>query len=628
MKKIGKYRVIEELGKGGMGVVYKAHDPDIDREVAIKLILEKVLESKEVRARFIREAKTAARFYHENITIVHESSQVDNMIYIVMEYLEGRNLRSIIDTKELIPLEQKLDYSKQICRGLQFAHSNKIIHRDIKPENIKILDNDRVKIIDFGIAKPDTAETDAGTVLTKVGMRIGTPWYMSPEQVKGIKVDRRSDIFSFGVLLYEFLTYQMPFEGDDTTVMYKIQHEQPEKFNIEESGLIDELQIILLKCLEKERDARYNDCGELLRDLERVSDKARQEQRIQKLLNDGGSLAEEEKFGEAIQKLKQILQIAPDHQEANKLLKKLIEQEREIKNLKVLTGRISGETISHYKILERLGQGGMGVVYKAEDIKLRREVALKFLSPELIRDAEAKKRFLKEAQAASALDHPNICTIYEINETEDGLMFICMAYYEGENLREKISQGDLDEVATLNTVIEVARGLARAHENGIVHRDIKPANIILTREGKVKIVDFGLAKAGGESMLQLSIPTADKRAVMETPMEYLKQIPTGQLTMLRMVDAVINVASIEDPDLFADVPEERLAATRQAAARLGAAFRNASTRNVTLGQTGGIPTEAYAKSIGAKPKEITEMFWKAVSVEPDELAMSARKYAS
>ena len=494
MKKIGKYRVIEELGKGGMGVVYKAHDPDIDREVAIKLILEKVLENKDVKARFIREARTAGRLSHENITIVHDLGQVDNKTYIVMEYLEGRDLRSIIDNKELIPLEQKLDYSKQICRGLQFAHSNKIIHRDIKPENIKILDNDRVKIIDFGIAKPDTAETDAGTVLTKVGMRIGTPWYMSPEQVKGMKVDRRSDIFSFGVLLYEFLTYKKPFEGDDTTVMYRILHEQPEKIKIEESGLIDDLQIILLKCLEKERDARYNDCGELLRDLERVSDKARQEQRIQKLLNDGGSLAEEQKFGEAIQKLKQILQIAPDHQEANKLLKKLIEQERETKNLKVLTGRISGETISHYKILERIGQGGMGVVYKAEDIKLRREVALKFLSPELIRDDEAKKRFLKEARAASALDHPNICTIYEINETEDGLMFICMAYYEGKNLREKISQGDLDEVATLNTVIEVARGLARAHENGIVHRDIKPANIILTREDKVKIVDFGLAK--------------------------------------------------------------------------------------------------------------------------------------
>ena len=171
--------------------------------------------------------------------------------------------------------------------------------------------------------------------------------------------------------------------------------------------------------------------------------------------------------------------------------------------------------------------------------------------------------------------------------------------------------------------------------NRIVNQSlaVQPGEIVLINGNPTEIELMGalqvaVAKAGGESMLQLSIPTADKRAVMEMPMEYLKQIPTGQLTMLRMVDAVINVASIEDPDLFADVPEERLAATRQAAARLGAAFRNASTRNVTLGQTGGIPTEAYAKSIGANPKEITEMFWKAVSVEPDELAMSARKYAS
>ena len=153
-----------------------------------------------------------------------------------------------------------------------------------------------------------------------------------------------------------------------------------------------------------------------------------------------------------------------------------------------------GKTISHYKIIEKLGGGGMGMVYKAEDTKLKRTVALKFLPPELTRDPEAKQRFVQEAQAASSLDHPNICTIHEIDETEDGQMFICMACYEGETLKKKIERGPLKLENAVDIAIQVAQGLTKTHSQGIVHRDIKPANIFLTEDGQVKIVDFGLAK--------------------------------------------------------------------------------------------------------------------------------------
>ena len=157
--------------------------------------------------------------------------------------------------------------------------------------------------------------------------------------------------------------------------------------------------------------------------------------------------------------------------------------------------------ISHYKILEKLGEGGMGVVYKAEDTKLKRTVALKFLPPELTRDAEAKKRFIHEAQAASALDHPNVCTIYEIDETNDEQSFIAMAYYEGEILKDKIRKGPLKIDEAVDITIQVAQGLERAHKKGIVHRDIKPANIFVTDDGIVKILDFGLAKLSGKTRL-------------------------------------------------------------------------------------------------------------------------------
>src|SRR5512140_2220683 len=151
-----------------------------------------------------------------------------------------------------------------------------------------------------------------------------------------------------------------------------------------------------------------------------------------------------------------------------------------------------GQTVSHYRILEHLGGGGMGVVYKAQDLKLDRPVALKFLPPDLTRDPEAKERFVHEAKAASALQHNNICTVHDIDESTDGQLFIVMDYYEGETLKKRIERGPLSIRDAIDIAIQLAQGLAKAHERGIVHRDIKPANIMLSADGVAKIVDFGL----------------------------------------------------------------------------------------------------------------------------------------
>jgi len=173
-----------------------------------------------------------------------------------------------------------------------------------------------------------------------------------------------------------------------------------------------------------------------------------------------------------------------------------------------------GKTISHYRILEKLGEGGMGVVYKAQDTKLRRNVALKFLPSELTSDQDAKERFIHEAQAASALDHLNICTIHEINETHDGSSFIAMACYDGETLKKKIERGSLKVEEAIEIALQVAQGLNKAHQNGIVHRDIKPANIIVTNDGIAKIVDFGLAKLTGLTKLTRTGATVGTAAYM------------------------------------------------------------------------------------------------------------------
>ena len=173
-----------------------------------------------------------------------------------------------------------------------------------------------------------------------------------------------------------------------------------------------------------------------------------------------------------------------------------------------------GQTISHYRILEKLGEGGMGVVYKAEDTALQRTVALKFLPPELTRDAEAKQRFLHEARAAAALDHSNICNVHEINETVAGEVYLVMACYEGETLREKIARGPLPLAESVNLAIQAGEGLAEAHAHGIVHRDIKPANLFVTAKGQLKILDFGLAKLAGASVLTKSGSTLGTAAYL------------------------------------------------------------------------------------------------------------------
>lgn len=196
-----------------------------------------------------------------------------------------------------------------------------------------------------------------------------------------------------------------------------------------------------------------------------------------------------------------------------------------------------GKVISHYRILEKLGEGGMGVVYKAEDTRLRRTIALKFLPPELTRDPEAKERFVREAQAASALHHNNICVVYDIDESDDGQMFISMEYLEGRTLKEKLERGPIAIGEALDITLQIGKALARAHERGIVHRDIKPANVMLTTDGVAKIVDFGIAKLAGRTMLTKAGITQGTLAYMSP--EQLRGMPVDERTDIWALGAIL-----------------------------------------------------------------------------------------
>ncbi len=204
---IGKYKVLLELGRGSMGVVYKAHDPVLNRFVAIKTISPSLGADAETRKRFLREAQSAARLNHPNIVTVYDLGEEQGRVYMAMELLEGQDLRQLIGTATLARMEDKLRIMEQVCDGLAFAHAKNVVHRDLKPANIHVQPNGSVKIVDFGLARLGPSD------MTATGTSIGTPNYMSPEQVKGAKADARSDVFSMGTVFYELLTGRKAFDA-------------------------------------------------------------------------------------------------------------------------------------------------------------------------------------------------------------------------------------------------------------------------------------------------------------------------------------------------------------------------------------------------------------------------------
>jgi predicted Ser/Thr protein kinase len=261
---VGRYEITGELGRGAMGVVYKAMDPTIGRTVALKTMRLDVhgLDAQEMVRRFQNEARAAGVLNHPNIVTIYDAGEQDGIFYIAMEFIEGTTLHELLAEKRVLPAEEVVELARQICRGLDYAHSNGIVHRDVKPANIMITANGTVKIMDFGIAK-------SGGQVTNTGQVLGTPNYMSPEQVKGRPLDGRSDLFSLGVILYEMLTGEKPFVGQNvTTIIYKIVNETPITPRDLDVTVHPGLSAIVTKALAKAPDDRYQTGADLVRDLE------------------------------------------------------------------------------------------------------------------------------------------------------------------------------------------------------------------------------------------------------------------------------------------------------------------------------------------------------------------------
>jgi serine/threonine protein kinase len=265
LTKAGRYQIIGELGRGSMGVVYQGFDPIIHRTVAIKTMLPAGLSEEEFQAyreRFQREAMAAGVLAHPNIITIYDFGDDNGVLYLAMEFLDGKSLDRIVNRQGILPIETIVPIYDQVCSALDHAHQNKIVHRDIKPANIMLLNNGLVKVTDFGIAKV------MAMGMTQAGQILGTPNYMSPEQIRGREIDGRSDIFSLGVILYELVTGEKPFAGQNiTTVIYKIVNENPIPPRELDASIPPGLSYVISKALAKSADERYQTCLELAEDL-------------------------------------------------------------------------------------------------------------------------------------------------------------------------------------------------------------------------------------------------------------------------------------------------------------------------------------------------------------------------
>jgi beta-lactam-binding protein with PASTA domain/predicted Ser/Thr protein kinase len=262
----GRYRIVRKLGAGGMANVYLAEDQELGRRVAIKILNDRHANDDQFVERFRREAKNAAALSHPNIVSIYDRGEAEGTYYIAMEYLDGRSLKELIVGRGPAPVKVAVEYARQILSALRFAHRHGIVHRDIKPHNVLVDGEGRVKVTDFGIARAGASQ------MTEAGSIVGTAQYLSPEQARGANVDQRSDLYSLGVVLYELLTGEAPFEGD-TPVEIAMKHLSavPDPPSSHRPDLPRELDLVVMRALAKDPDDRYQSAEEMEADLERVA---------------------------------------------------------------------------------------------------------------------------------------------------------------------------------------------------------------------------------------------------------------------------------------------------------------------------------------------------------------------
>lgn len=451
--RIREYEILELIGRGGMGAVYRARHIYLDEERAIKLIRTQFAESEDFVNRFIREAKILAKLHHPNLVELYEFGTLENnQFFMVLEFLRGESALQRIQRIQRIPIQHALRIIREAAMGLGAAHQKGIIHRDLSPDNLFLVQMEpgveTTKVIDFGIARPTAKETQR---FTRTNMFIGKLEYVSPELCGQLsedeEVDHRADIYSLGVTLYHMLTGKLPFTSNTPQgFMYKHLNENaaPLSSHVDCGPFPPELDHFVAKAMAKLRQNRHASMKEVIDHLNQI------ESSLTPTIHATGWTASELP--------------TPGSFFANR-----------------------------YLIEKRIGEGGMGTVFKATDRMLDISVAIKALNRELVSNPTNLSRLKREVILARKVAHPNVCRLYDIGEA-GGVHYVSMEFVEGQTLSEILHrQGSLPEQQAIEIMRQVLNALGAAHSERIIHRDLKPQNIMIDRTGRAMMMDFGIS---------------------------------------------------------------------------------------------------------------------------------------
>lgn len=443
---IDRFAIHETLGAGGMGIVFRASDAALDREVAIKILKPALAGDEATSRRFLDESESLLEIQHQHICRVYEVGEHDGLPFVVTAYAEGGSLHARMHAGGM-DMAEMVDIICQVAAALDRSHARGIIHRNLKPTNVLFDATDNVVISDFGMT-PSKGDEER---LVHAGETIPAPLYRSPEQAADESdfVGPQTDVFSLAAILYELLTGYTPFAGSPLSVMYKLTHDSPPPPSSRRPDLDPGIDQITLRALARAPAERFTSALHFAGALE-------------EWLNGTWTVSLPQDGVESMD-----FRITPE---------------------------LPTPVLGDYVLLGKIGAGGMGRVFKARHRHMERLVAVKVLAPGALRDPDRVRRFHREMKAAASLFHRNIVTAFDARE-EGGINYLVMEYVEGLSLNRVVEQhGPTAVDRTIDFILQAARGLDYAHSRGVIHRDIKPSNLIVDTEGVVKILDMGTAR--------------------------------------------------------------------------------------------------------------------------------------
>ncbi len=527
-QRFGKYILLAPLAKGGMGELHLAYSGrlELKKLCVIKTILGH-LADEEFTNRFIDEAKVVVKLSHGNLVPAFEAGEVDGQFYVVLEFINGKDLREVWNWLEsegrTCPLDVALFIAREICKGLHYVHTYEeleLVHRDISPPNVLLSYSGEVRLTDFGVAT-STIKLQK----TAPGILLGKLSYMSPEQARNEGVDPRADIYSVGVILWELITGQRLFPPGSSLVERFQRATNPVIVppSTIRKDLPPALDLIVLRALAIQPSNRYADAEAFRRDLaselaklspttdsasvqtllkelfgDLISHEQRERQAHLDSMTEAIKALSEESVGRATTQPAMDLSVTSLGGDLDRLPSMPAPSEpTSSASVPILPeGMLLGD---RYRIMELIGEGGMGTVYLATHVDIEKQVAVKVLHPIFSSMPDVILRFRQEAKAASRIGHPNIVEVFDSGTTADGCLYFVMEKLSGIDLADVLDvEGRLAIPRSIKIMSQVCEAVAAAHEVGIIHRDLKPENIYLTiREGEpdfAKVLDFGIAK--------------------------------------------------------------------------------------------------------------------------------------